>query len=53
MSYAGSGGDDQSEDGELRHSPSDVKKGDDVLDFRLASKRFVTFIVVLHICICF
>ncbi|GLV39462.1 pitslre [Carabus blaptoides fortunei] len=38
MSYAGSGGDDQSEDGELRHSPSDLKKGDDVLDFSLSDE---------------
>lgn len=37
MSYAGSGGDDQSEDGELRHSPSETKPKDDILDFRLDS----------------
>lgn len=34
MSYAGSGGDDQSEDGELRHSPPEPKAKDEVLDFR-------------------
>lgn len=34
MSFTGSGGDDQSEDGELRHSP-DTKTKEDILDFRL------------------
>lgn len=37
MSFTGSGGDDQSEDGELRHSPTEVKAKEDVLDFRLVS----------------
>lgn len=35
MSYTGSGGDDQSEDGELRHSPSEIKTKEEILDFRL------------------
>lgn len=46
-----SSADDQSEDGELRHSPPEAKAKDEVLDFRLQCLSYVLLLLLLkYIC---